>query len=52
VFLELTSRLGRRVENSSRFFDFLAPNRALRATENPRVVGSIPTLATISNSMI
>jgi hypothetical protein len=29
-----------------------APNRALRATENPRVDGSIPSLATTSNSMI
>ena len=41
------NRLGRRVGfgrpvgNSFRFFAFLAPNRPLRATENPRVVGSI-----------
>jgi hypothetical protein len=28
------------------------PNRALRATERLRVDGSIPSLATISNSMI
>jgi len=36
-------------ENSSLFFGLLVPNRALRATENPRVDGSIPSLATISN---
>jgi len=39
-------------ENSSCVFGFLAPNRALRCTENPRVDGSIPSLATISNPMI
>jgi hypothetical protein len=32
-------------------FGLLAPNRPLRRTENPRVDGSIPSLATISNSM-
>jgi len=45
-------RFGRPVENSFLVFGLLAPNRTLRATENPRVAGSIPALATISNSMI
>jgi hypothetical protein len=45
-------RFGRRREYSFHFFDFLAPDRALRCTENPRVDGSMPSLATISNSMI
>jgi hypothetical protein len=45
-------RFGPCTETSFRFFDFHAPNRALRATENPRVDGSIPSLAAISNSMI
>jgi hypothetical protein len=45
-------RFGRRRDNAFRFFDLLAPSAALRATENPRVDGSIPSLATISNSMI
>ena len=36
----------------SRFFGLLAPNRALRWIENPRVDGSIPSLATTSKSMI
>ena len=45
-------RFGRPRENSSPFFGLLAPNRALRGTENPRVDGSIPSLATTSNSMI
>ena len=35
-----------------RFFDILAPNRALRWIENPRVDGSIPSLAITSKSMI
>ena len=30
----------------------LAPNRPLRHTENPRVAGSIPALATISKRLI
>ena len=45
-------RFGRPVEILFPFFSFLAPNVALRATENPRVDGSIPALATTSNSMI
>jgi hypothetical protein len=36
----------------SRFFGLLAPNRALSWIENPRVDGSIPSLATISNVLI
>ena len=36
----------------SRFFGFLAPNRALRCTENPRVDGSIPSLATTFNGCV
>ena len=46
------ARFGRSREKISRFFGLLAPNRALRRIENPRVAGSIPALATISNSMI
>jgi hypothetical protein len=45
-------RFGRPVENSFLVFGLLAPNRTLQATENRRVDGSIPALATISNSMI
>jgi hypothetical protein len=33
-------RFGRPVKNSFHFFRFLAPNRPLRATWNPRVDGS------------
>ena len=44
-------RFGRPAGNALRFFAMFAPNGALRATENPRVVGSIPTLATTPNSM-
>jgi len=43
---------GRPLENLSPVFSLLAPNRALRCTENPRVDGSIPSLATISKFMI
>ena len=39
-------RFGRPLPNPFPVFDLPAPNRALRRTENPRVVGSIPTLAT------
>ncbi len=42
-------RFGQPGENSSPVFGLLTPNQALRATENPRVDGSIPSLATISN---
>ena len=35
----------------SGFCGLLAPSQALSRTENPRVVGSIPTLATTPNSM-
>jgi hypothetical protein len=52
VFLELTAQFGRPVKNSFDFFRFLAPNGALRRTENPRVTGSIPALVTTSKSMI
>jgi hypothetical protein len=48
VSLERTARFGRRVEDAFRFFGFPAPNRALRATENPRVDGSISSLTTTS----
>ena len=44
-------RFGRPLKNAFRFFGFLAPSRALRRLENPRVDGSIPSLATTSNSM-
>ncbi len=43
---------GRPVENPFPFFGFPEPNRALRGTENPRVDGSIPSLATISKFLI
>jgi hypothetical protein len=39
-------RFGRRPREPFSFFELLAPNRALRRTENPRVDGSIPSLAT------
>ena len=39
-------------ENALRFFDFPKRNQAVSCLENPRVAGSIPSLATISNSMI
>ena len=42
-------RFGRSRENSSPVFGLLAPNRALRCVENPRVDGSIPSLATTFN---
>ena len=45
-------RCGQPVENSFRLFAFLAPNRALRATGNPRIDGPIPSLATISSLLI
>ena len=45
-------RFGRAGGNPSPVFGLLAPNSALRATENPRVDGSIPSLATIFNLMI
>ena len=45
-------RFGRPGEIPSRFFDLLAPNRALRWIENPRVDGSIPSLATTSTFLI
>jgi len=45
-------QFGRPVENPYRFFGFLTPNRAFDCIENPRVDGSIPSLATTSNSMI
>ena len=44
-------RFGRRRRNSFPVFGLLAPNRALRRTENPRVDGSIPSLATTPNPM-
>ena len=43
---------GRPRGNPFPVFGLLAPNRALRRIENPRVAGSIPALATISKSMI
>lgn len=42
-------RFGRPIEDSFRFCAFPAPSSALRATENPRVAGSIPSLDTTSN---
>ena len=45
-------RFGRPTRNAFPLFRLLSPNRPLRRTENPRVDGSIPSLATISNSMI
>jgi len=45
--LRLDSSLGA----SSRILGLLWPNQPLRRAENPRVDGSIPSLATISNSM-
>ena len=44
-------RFGRPRRNSFPLFALLAPNRALRWIENPRVDGSIPSLATTSKSM-
>jgi len=38
-------------DNRCRFFDLLAPGLRQRATENPRVGGSIPPLATIHASV-
>jgi len=35
-----------------RIFGFLAPNWTVRVAESPRVDGSIPSLAIISNLMI
>jgi hypothetical protein len=43
--------LGRPRKYALPFFDFLQPKRAVSCPENPRVDGSIPTLATTSNSM-
>ena len=45
-------RFGRPAGNSCPVFGLLAPIGALRRTENPRVDGSIPSLATIFNLMI
>ena len=45
-------RFGRPAETPSRFFGLLAPNSAFRCLENPRVDGSIPSLATTSNFLI
>ena len=42
-------RFGRPRRNPFRLFGLVAPNRALRRTENPRVGGSIPPLATTPN---
>ena len=41
-------RFGRPRRNAFTVFDLLPPNLALRRLENPRVDGSIPSLATIS----
>ena len=43
-------RFGRRQKNALRFFDFLQPKQAVSCLENPRVDGSIPSLATIPPS--
>jgi len=45
-------RFGPPTRKSFPVFGLLARKLGLRWTENPRVVGSIPTLATTSNSMI
>ena len=42
-------RFGRPNRKPCPVFDLLTPNRALRRTENPRVGGSIPPLATTPN---
>ena len=44
-------RFGRSTGNSLPVFGLVTPNRGLRRTENPRVDGSIPSLATTSNSL-
>ena len=46
------TRFGRRSEKLFAVFDFLTPNRPLHRAENPRVDGSIPSLATIPNFLI
>ena len=45
-------QFGRHDENSFALFALPAPNRGLRRTENPRVDGSIPSLATTPKFLI
>ena len=45
-------RFGQAAGNPFPVFGFLEPPAALPCTENPRVVGSIPTLATTPNPLI
>ena len=49
--LGLAGQFGRPAENSFPALGFLVPPEALRCVENPRVAGSIPSLATISKLM-
>jgi hypothetical protein len=43
---------GRSWTNALRFLGFLQPKQAVSCPENPRVDGSIPSLATTSNVLI